>query len=105
MVGYIRVSTAEQAEDGVSLAAQRVKIEQYCALYDLTLVEVIDDAALSAKTLNRPGLQRALSMLRSGKADGLVVAKLDRLTRSVGDWQRLITGYFGDRPASNCAAW
>ena len=71
------------------------KLEAYARLYDLELVAVVEDAGASAKTMNRPGLQAALAQLR--QADGLLIAKLDRLTRSVGDWQRLIDAYFGDR--------
>lgn len=97
VIGYARVSTEEQASDGVSLGAQVEKIRAYAALYDLDLVEVIVDAGVSAKTLHRPGLTRALDMLRSGAASGLVVAKLDRLSRSVGDWNTLIDGYFGEK--------
>jgi DNA invertase Pin-like site-specific DNA recombinase len=97
VVAYVRVSTEEQAEDGISLPNQREKAEAYCKLYDLQLLEVIEDAGASAKTLKRPGLQRALAMLRSGQADGLVIVKLDRLTRSVADWQTLIDDYFGER--------
>ena len=54
-VAYVRVSLDKQAEKGVSLEAQRAKVEAYAALYDLQLVEVIVDAGLSAKTLDRPG--------------------------------------------------
>lgn len=97
VVGYCRVSTNEQADFGVSLDAQRDKVEQYAKLYDLELVEIITDAGESAKSLNRPGIQRALAMLRDGQADGLVIAKLDRLTRSVRDWQELIDDYFCER--------
>lgn len=97
VVGYIRVSTDEQADMGVSLAAQRSKIEAYCSLYDLELVTIIEDAGQSAKTLKRDGLQRALTMLRKGEVFGVVIAKLDRLTRSVADWQRLIDLYFGEK--------
>jgi site-specific DNA recombinase len=97
VIGYIRVSTDEQASGGQSLGAQRAKIQDYARLYDLELVAVIEDAGVSAKSLNRPGLQKALAMLRAGKADGLVIAKLDRLTRSVADWQILIDEYFGER--------
>jgi DNA invertase Pin-like site-specific DNA recombinase len=61
------------------------------------LVGIIVDAGVSAKSLNRSGLRDALAQLRRGAAEGLVVAKLDRLTRSVADWQRLIDGYFGER--------
>jgi site-specific DNA recombinase len=97
VVCYIRVSTEEQATDGVSLKAQRAKVEAYAALYDLTVVAVVEDAGQSAKTLNRPGLQTALDMLNDGAADGMVIVKLDRLTRNVGDWQELIDGYFGEK--------
>src|SRR5207253_11046790 len=93
-VGYIRVSTDKQAEHGVSLEAQQAKLTQYAALYDIELVEVIVDAGVSAKTLDRPGLQRALGMLRKGQASALLVAKLDRLTRSVKDLGTLVEGYF-----------
>lgn len=93
-VGYIRVSTDKQAEHGVSLDAQQAKLAAYAALYDLDLVEVIVDAGASAKTLERPGLRRALAMLRRGKAAALLVAKLDRLTRSVEDLGELIRTVF-----------
>lgn len=95
-VGYIRVSTDKQTEHGVSLDAQRTKLEAYAALYDIELVAVIVDAGVSAKTLQRPGLQQALGMLRRGEADALLVAKLDRLTRSVKDLGTLLDEYFAD---------
>lgn len=97
VIAYARVSTTDQADNGVSLEAQTTKLAAYASLYDLTIVETIEDAGESAKSLNRPGLQRALAMLRKGEADGLVIVKLDRLTRSVADWQSLIDGYFGER--------
>ncbi len=97
VVGYCRVSTEEQSETGHSMAAQREKLKAYAALYDLELIEIIEDGGQSAKTLNRPGLQRALQMLRTGEADGLLIVKLDRLTRSVSDWQTLIDGFFGEK--------
>lgn len=97
VVAYARVSTTDQADNGVSLEAQTAKLAAYASLYDLQIVETITDAGESAKSLNRPGLQRALAMLRKGEADGLVIVKLDRLTRSVADWQTLIDGFFGER--------
>ena len=84
-IGYIRVSTEDQATLGVSLAAQKEKIVTYCGLYDIDLVGVISDAGVSAKTMDRPGLAAALGMLDSGTVGCLVIAKLDRLTRSVRD--------------------
>jgi site-specific DNA recombinase len=97
VIGYIRVSTDEQASHGVSLAAQTEKVRGYCNLYELDLVELIDDPGASAKTLERPGLERALTQLRRGEAEGIVVAKLDRLTRSVVDMATLVADYFGER--------
>ncbi len=93
-VAYLRVSTDKQADKGVSLDAQRAKVAAYAELYDLDLVEVIVDAGVSAKTLDRPGLDRALAMLRKGEADALLVVKLDRLTRSVRDLGDLVDRYF-----------
>jgi DNA invertase Pin-like site-specific DNA recombinase len=97
VIGYIRVSTEEQATNGQSLDAQRAKLQAYAALYELNLVDVIVDAGVSAKTLNRPGLQAVLTALRKGQADGVLIVKLDRLTRSVGDWQILIDDHFGEK--------
>jgi site-specific DNA recombinase len=94
VVGYVRVSTEGQADGGVSLDAQRAKLEAYAVAMDLDLVTVEVDAGLSAKTLARPALQRALAMLDGGAADGLLVAKLDRLTRSVRDLGDLVERYF-----------
>lgn len=96
-IGYVRVSTEEQAASGCSLAAQADKIRSYCGLYGINLINIIEDAGQSAKTLGRPGLQQALSMLDCGGANGLVIAKLDRLTRSVRDWATLIESYFDGR--------
>lgn len=94
-VAYLRVSTDKQAAHGVSLEAQRAKVEAYAALYDLELVEVVVDAGASAKSLDRAGLTRALDLLETGEAAALVVAKLDRLTRSVRDLDTLISRHFG----------
>jgi DNA invertase Pin-like site-specific DNA recombinase len=88
-IAYVRVSTDKQAELGVSLEAQRAKLEAYAALYDLDLVAVEVDAA-SACDLDRPALTRALAELRAGRADALLVVKLDRLTRSVRDLGDLV---------------
>ncbi len=93
-VAYLRVSTDKQADKGVSLEAQREKVEAYAKLYDLELVDVIVDPGQSAKTLDRPGLQKALGMLKARQADALLVVKLDRLTRSVRDLGDLLERHF-----------
>lgn len=108
-VAYLRVSTEKQADNGVSLDAQRAKVEAYASCYDLDLVDVIVDAGVSAKPIKvrgqqswrgavdacRPGLGRVLSMVESGEVDAVLVVKLDRLTRSIRDLDNLIADYFG----------
>jgi len=97
VVGYVRVSTEQQAGEGVSLDAQRARLEAYAVAMELELVTICEDRGLSAKSLARPGLQTALAMLEDGKASGLVVTKLDRLTRSVRDLGDLVDRYFAAR--------
>jgi site-specific DNA recombinase len=85
-VGYIRVSTTEQCTDGVSLDNQKAKIVAYCTLKDLTLIEIIEDAGISAKNLHkRPGAQKMLALARKKQVDAIVVYKLDRMFRSTID--------------------
>lgn len=93
-IGYIRVSSEKQAEQGMSLEAQQAKLTAYARLYDIELVAVEVDAGASAKSLNRPALQQALHCLTTGKAEALLIVKLDRLTRSVKDLGELIDRYF-----------
>src|SRR5258708_8477261 len=93
-IAYLRVSTDKQADRGVSLDVQRAKAKVYAELYDLELLEVIVDAGESAKALDRPGLQRALGMLKRGEAEAMLVVKLDRLTPSVPAPRHLATTYF-----------
>jgi DNA invertase Pin-like site-specific DNA recombinase len=98
VVGYVRVSSREQVDEGVSLAAQRAKLQAYALAMDLELVGIEEDAGLSAKTLSgRVGLGRALARLEAGGADGILVAKLDRLTRSVRDLGDLVDRYFSSK--------
>ena len=95
-VGYIRVSTEDQAQTGVSLPAQREKLIGYAQVYEIDLIAIEPDDGASGKSLDRPGLQAALGRLDRGEADGLLITKLDRLTRSIADWDHLIKRYFGD---------
>lgn len=95
-IGYVRVSTDKQADSGLSLEAQRAKIVAYAAAMDVELVGVIVETA-SAKGLGRTGLSEALAALESGRADAILVTKLDRLTRSVRDLGELIERYFASR--------
>ena len=100
VVGYVRVSTVQQAETGVSLDAQTARLKAYCVALNLELVGIQSDDGFSAKSLDRPGLQRALASLKNGQADALLVTKLDRLTRSVKDLGLLIDTYFASNDSS-----
>jgi DNA invertase Pin-like site-specific DNA recombinase len=90
VIGYIRVSTEEQAQSGAGLAAQRAAIVAEAERRGWNLVEIVEDAGYSAKDLDRPGIIAALDALRRKKADTLVVAKVDRLSRSLLDFASLM---------------
>ena len=89
-IGYARVSTEKQADRGVSLDAQVEKIRAMAVVQGAELVDVIVDAGESAKSLNRPGMDRLLALADSRAVDTVIVAKLDRLTRSVKDLAELL---------------
>ncbi len=90
VLGYVRVSTDEQSNSGAGLQAQRAAIVAECRRRGWQLVEVIEDAGYSAKDMKRPGVQEALRMLEAREASALVVAKLDRLSRSMLDFTALM---------------
>jgi site-specific DNA recombinase len=93
VIGYVRVSP-RPTETGLSIEAQTSQIRTYAKLYNLELVELIVDDRESAKTIERPGLARAFALIDAGEADGILVAKLDRLTRSVRDLGDLLDRRF-----------
>jgi DNA invertase Pin-like site-specific DNA recombinase len=89
-IGYVRVSTEKQADFGVSLEAQAEKVRAMSVVQGAELIDVIIDAGESAKSLNRPGMARLMSVVDSGAVDTVIIAKLDRLTRSVADLAELL---------------
>lgn len=89
-VGYIRVSTTEQAIEGISLDMQKAKIRAYCVLEGLELTEIIEDAGKSGKSLQREGIQRLTTLIKGRAIDAVIVYKLDRLSRKVIDTLTLI---------------
>ena len=95
-IGYVRVSTQEQATEGVSLDAQRDRLRTYCKANGIRLVDIVADEGISGSTLERPGLQAALRRIRRGTANTLIVVKLDRLSRSLRDVCALVSDYFTD---------
>lgn len=90
VVGYARVSTEDQARDGVSIAAQQAKIEAYAMVKDGVLLELIRDEGHSAKHLKRPGLERLLALVEGRRVETVIVYKLDRLTCSVARLNKLM---------------
>ena len=78
---YIRVSTEGQAIEGVSLAAQRSKLEAWASLHDAEIVGTFEDAGISGTRDDRPGLLAAIEAATKAKA-ALVVYSLSRLSRS-----------------------
>ena len=85
-IGYTRVSTDKQ---GISLEAQLEKIQAMAVVQGAEVLEVIQDAE-SAKSLERPGMARLLALVDAGKVQVVIIAKLDRLTRSVRDLGELL---------------
>jgi DNA invertase Pin-like site-specific DNA recombinase len=89
-VGYARVSSEKQAERGISLDAQLEKIRAMATVQEVELLDVIVDGGESAKTLNRPGMERLLALVDAKAVSCVIVTKLDRLTRSVRDLGELL---------------
>ena len=91
VVGYIRVSTEEQADSGAGLEVQRAAITAEAERRGFELLAIHEDAGASGKALSgRPGLAHALAAVDQGEADALIVAKLDRLSRSLLDFSELM---------------
>ena len=91
VIGYVRVSTDEQVESGAGLAAQRSAIAAECSRRGWKLAALLEDAGASGGSMRgRPGLHCALETIEAGRADALVVAKLDRLSRSLLDFASLM---------------
>ncbi len=85
-LGYVRVSSQDQAREGLSLATQKEKIEAYCNLNDFDLQGIFEDAGISGKNLTgRPGIQKVLKMANKKEVDAVICFKLDRMFRSTMD--------------------
>src|SRR5260370_23748094 len=89
-IGYVRVSTEKQADHGVALEAKEAKIRARAFVQGAEIIELIVDGGESAKNLNRPGMERLLALVDQGKVQTVIIAKLDRLTRSVKDLAELL---------------
>src|ERR1017187_4212095 len=89
-IGYVRVSTDKQAEKGVSLEAQAEKIRAMAVVQGVELLDILIDAGESAKSLDRPAMARLQAMVDGREIQTVIIAKLDRLTRSVKDLAELM---------------
>lgn len=87
---YIRVSTQEQAREGISLAAQEDLLREYCKVYQYNIYKVYIDDGYSAKNMNRPALQELLEDIRQNKFNSVLVWKLSRISRNVIDLLSLL---------------
>jgi len=89
-VGYIRVSTEEQAKEGVSLSSQTDKIRKYSDLHDMDLIDIFSDEGVSGKSLDRTGMKKLLELTKTQSINAVIVYKLDRLSRKTKDFLHLI---------------
>jgi len=89
---YMRVSTEDQAREGFSLPEQKERLEAFCKFKGYEIVDYYEDAGISAKTGNhRPEFERLKDDIKSKRINTIVALKLDRITRSIYDWENLMT--------------
>ena len=89
---YMRVSTEDQAREGFSLPEQKERLEAYCKFKGFVIKDYYTDAGISAKTGNyRPEFERLKEDIKSKRINTIIALKLDRITRSIFDWEKLMT--------------
>ena len=89
---YMRVSTEDQAREGFSLPEQKERLESFCKFKGYEIIDFYQDAGISAKTGNhRPEFERLKDDIKAKKVNTIVALKLDRITRSIYDWENLMT--------------
>lgn len=89
---YMRVSTEDQAREGFSLLEQKERLESFCKFKGYEIIDYYQDAGISAKTGNhRPEFERLKDDIKAKKINTIVALKLDRITRSIYDWENLMT--------------
>lgn len=87
---YIRVSTFDQAREGFSLREQEERLKEFCKFKRYNIYKVYQDAGISAKNDKRPAYQEMIEDIKKGNINVIVALKLDRLTRSVYDIEKLM---------------
>lgn len=89
---YMRVSTEDQAREGFSLPEQKERLESFCKFKGYEIIDYYQDAGISAKTGNhRPEFERLKDDIKVKRINTIVALKLDRITRSIYDWENLMT--------------
>ena len=89
---YMRVSTEDQAREGFSLPEQKERLKSFCKFKGYEIIDYYQDAGISAKTGNhRPEFERLKNDIKAKKINTIVALKLDRITRSIYDWENLMT--------------
>ena len=83
VAGYTRVSTQEQAINGLGLEVQRDKITAYCYSQDWDLIRIYEDAGISGATMDRPAFKQMLQDAGGGMFDLILTYKIDRVSRSL----------------------
>ena len=89
VAGYLRVSTFHQAEEGDSLDEQEKQIRKYCDFKDWNNLTFYREEGVSAKDTNRIRLQQLIRDIKGGKINTIIVKKVDRLSRSILDFEQL----------------
>ena len=88
----MRVSTEDQAREGFSLPEQKERLESFCKFKGYEIIDYYQDAGISAKTGNhRPEFERLKDDIKTKRINTIVALKLDRITRSIYDWENLMT--------------
>ena len=87
---YKRVSTLDQKREGFSLPEQEEKLREFCKFKGYDIYKVYEDAGISAKNDKRPAYQEMIQDIKDKKINVIVAFKLDRLTRSVYDIEKLM---------------
>ena len=101
---YMRVSTEDQAREGFSLPEQRERLEGFCKFKGYEIIDYYEDAGISAKTGNyRPEFERLKEDIKSKKINTIVALKLDRITRSIYDWENIMTFLDNNDAFIDCA--
>ena len=89
---YMRVSTEDQARESFSLPEQKERLESFCKFKGYEIIDYYQDAGISAKTGNhRPEFERLKDDIKAKRINTIVALKLDRITRSIYDWENLMT--------------